>query len=77
MATDEDIVTAAVDAAESVVFSRYSRSEIRDLDVTVRYESGNLEVDVYLNVPDDADSERVADDAALAARSAVDDLLEA
>ena len=76
MATDEDIVTAAVDAAESVVFSRYSRSEIRDLDVTVRYESGDLEVDVYLNVPDDADSEQVADDAALAARSAVDDLLE-
>jgi len=76
MATDEEIVTAAVDAAESVVFSRYSRSEIRDLDVTVSFEAGDLEVDVYLNVPDDTDSERVAEDAALAARSAVDDLLE-
>lgn len=76
MATDEEIVTAAVDAAESVVFSRYSRAEIRDLDVTVSFEAGDLEVDVYLNVPDDADSEQVADDAALAARSAVDDLLE-
>ena len=76
MATDEEIVTAAVDAAESVVFSRYSRSEIRDLDVTVSFEAGDLEVDVYLNVPGDTDSERVAEDAALAARSAVDDLLE-
>jgi len=76
MATDEEIVTAAVDAAEAVVFSRYSRSEIRDLDVTVSFEEGALEVDVYLNVPDDTDGEQVAEDAALAARSAVDDLLE-
>lgn len=72
---DEAVVEAAVDAAEDVIFSAYSRSDIRDLDVTVHFEDAVLEVDVYLNVPDD-EAERVADDAALAARSAVDELLE-
>lgn len=76
MVDDETVVAAAVDAAESVVFSRYSRSDIRDLDVSVNYADEELEVDVYLNVPDAADADRVADDAALAARSAVDELLE-
>ena len=74
---DEAVVEAAVAAAEDVVFSAYGRSTIRDLDVTVRFEDGVLEVDVYLHVPDDPDAERVADEAALAARAAVDDLLEA
>ena len=73
---DERVVTAAVDAAESVVFSRYDRAEIEDVDVTVRFEDGRLDVDVYLNVPDDDEAQKVADDAALAARNAVDDLLE-
>jgi hypothetical protein len=72
---DEAVVEAAVDAAEDVIFSAYARSDIRDLDVTVHFEDAVLEVDVYLNVPDD-EAERVADDAALAARSAVDELLE-
>lgn len=76
MATDEDIVTAAVKAAESVVFSRYSRSEIRDLDVNVSFVEGDLSVDIYLNVPEADDTEHVANDAALAARSAVDDRFE-
>ncbi len=76
MVSDEEIVDTAVSAAESVVFSRFSRSEIRDLDVSVTYSEGRLEVDVYLNVPDADDAGRVADDAALAARSAVDDLIE-
>jgi hypothetical protein len=71
--TDEAVVQAASDAAEGLVFSRYKRSEVRDLDVTVRFEDGVLEVDVYLDAPGDA--ERVAEDAVLAARSAVDDLL--
>lgn len=73
--TDEEVVQTASDAAEGVVLSRYKQSEIRDLDVSVTFEEGVLEVDVYVNAPDDAaDADRVADDAALAARAAVDDL---
>lgn len=72
MPTDEDVVHAASEAAEGVIFSRYKQSEVRDFDVTVRFEDDVLEVDVYLNAPGDA--EAVADDAALAARAAVDEL---
>ncbi|MFC6836578.1 DUF3194 domain-containing protein [Halomarina ordinaria] len=78
MPTDEEVVEAASDAAEGVVFSRYKQSEVRDLDVTVTFEEGVLEVDVYLNAPaEPADPEQVADDAALAAQAAVDDLFAA
>lgn len=73
--TDEEVVQTAAAAAEGVVFSRYKQSTVDDLDVTVTFEDGRLEVDIYLNAPDDEhDPEQVADDAALAARSAVDDL---
>ena len=73
--SDETVVETAADAAEDVIFSRYKQSAVRDLDVTVSFEAGVLEVDVYLNAPaDDHDPERVADDAALAARRAVDEL---
>jgi len=79
--TDEAVVTAASEAAEGVVFSRYRRSEVRDVDVSVSYDDGLLEVDVYLNVPDaddrehvDEEAEQVADDAARAAVDAVDRL---
>ncbi len=78
--SDEEVVRVAAEAAEGLVFSRYKQSAVRDLDVTVTFEEGVLEVDVYLNVPDAADGpepEGVADDAALAAREAVDDLFEA
>jgi len=75
MPDDEEVVAAAVEAAEDVIFSRYANSEIEDMDVTVRFEEGVLEVDVYLNVPGAEDEGRVADDAALAARNAVDELL--
>ncbi|MBZ6493552.1 DUF3194 domain-containing protein [Natrinema longum] len=77
--SDETVVRTAADAAEDVIFSQYKQSAVRDYDVTVVFEDGVLEVDVYLNAPeeDDADPERVADDAALAARRAVDDLFEA
>jgi len=75
--TDEEVVETAADAAEGLVFSRYKQSEVTDLDVTVTFEDGVLEVDVYLNAPSDTrDPERIADDAALAARSAVDDLFD-
>ncbi|TYT60704.1 DUF3194 domain-containing protein [Natrialba swarupiae] len=77
--TDEEVVQTASDAAEGLIFSRYKQSNVRDCDVTVNFEDGILEVDVYLNVPDDVagpDPEQVADDAALTAQQAVDELFE-
>jgi len=75
MPTDEAVVQTAAEAAEGVIFSRMKRSAVDDYDVRVTFEDGVLEVDVYVEAPEtDADEERVADDAALAARSAVDDL---
>ena len=73
--TDDEVVQTAAQAAEDVVFSRLSRSAVEDLDITVTFEDGVLDVDIYLNTSDShADADRVADDAALAARGAVDDL---
>jgi hypothetical protein len=78
MPTDEEVVQTAAEAAEGLVLSRYKQSDVRDLDVTVTFEDGVLEVDVYLNAPEgDADEQQVADDAALAARAAVDELFAA
>ncbi len=74
--TDEEVVKAAADAAEGLIFSRYKQSSVRDLDVTVTFEDGILEVDVYLNVPDASDADTVADEAARTAREAVDGLFE-
>jgi RNA binding exosome subunit len=74
MPTDEDVVETAARAAEDVVFARLDRDDIADYDVTVSFEDDVLEVDVYVNAPDARDADRVADDAALAARGAVDDL---
>jgi hypothetical protein len=71
---DREVVQTAVDAAEEVILSRYSRSELRDLDIGVTFEDGRLSVDIYLDAPGNPD--RVAEDAALAARGAVDDLLD-
>ena len=73
--SDETVVQTAAEAAENVVFSRLGRSSVEDIDITVTFEDGILEVDVYLNAPDGSgDPDRVADDAALAARGVVDDL---
>ncbi|WP_436343244.1 DUF3194 domain-containing protein [Natronorubrum sp. FCH18a] len=77
--TDDEVVQTASDAAEGYVFSQYKQSEVRDLDVTVTFEEGVLEVDVYLNAPeteDGPDPEQIADDAALTAREAVDELFD-
>lgn len=76
MPTDEEIVRAASEAAEGLVFSRYARSEITDLDVTTSFEDGILDVDVYLNAPADPDPEAVCEAAVRAAESAVDELFE-
>jgi hypothetical protein len=72
--TDEEVVETAAEAAEGVVFSRLARSAVEDLDVTVSFEEGVLDVEVYLHAPDADRADRIADDAALAARGAVDDL---
>jgi len=70
--TAEQVVETASDAAEGLVFSRYAQSDVRDLDVTVTFEEGVLDVDVYLDAEENA--AQVADEAARAARSAVDEL---
>ncbi|MFC7136119.1 DUF3194 domain-containing protein [Halobaculum litoreum] len=77
--TDEAVVETASDAAEGLVLDRYRQSQLRDFDVTVTFEDGVLGVDVYVNPPadSDVDAERVADEAARAARDAVDDLFAA
>lgn len=75
--TDADVVVAAAEAAEGMVFSRIDRADLDDLDVTVNFENRRLEVDVYLHAPAaTVDGQRVAEDATLAAREAVDELLE-
>jgi len=56
--------------------THYKQKAVRDLDITVRFEDGILEVDVYLNAPDDPDPEAVIEEAIAAAESAVDELFE-
>lgn len=74
--SDAEVVETAAEAAEGVVLANYRQSEVTDLDVTVTFEAGVLEVDVYLNVDDDAepDPDAVVDEAARAAQDAVDEL---
>ena len=75
MPTDQEVVETAANAAADVIFARIGRSDIDDYDVTVSFEDGVLDVDVYLLAPDSPeDDDRVAEDAALAARHAVDEL---
>ena len=75
MPTDDEVVQTAAEAAEGVVFDRYKQSEVDDVDVTVTFEDGVLDVDVYLNAPDHADdAQRVAEDAVEAAHDAVESL---
>lgn len=73
---DETVVEVAAEAATDLILSRYPTSTVQDLDVVVRFEEGVLDVSVYLDVPGAADTEEAADDAALAAQAAVDELLE-
>jgi hypothetical protein len=75
--SDDAVASTAAQAAEGLIFSRYRRSAVRDLDVTVTFEDGVLNVDVYLNPPADAepDPELVIQEAIEAAEEAVDELL--
>ena len=64
--TDETVVQTAAEAAEGLVFARFANSAVKDLDITVGFDDGILDVDVYLNTVDDAeaDPDAVAEDAA-------------
>ncbi|WP_410765525.1 DUF3194 domain-containing protein [Haloferax sp. DFSO60] len=76
--TDEEVVTTAAEAAEGLIFARFKQSNVKDLDVTVTFEDGVLDVDVYINAPDDADdADAVAEEAARTAQEAVDELFAA
>ena len=78
--TDAEVVETASEAAEGLILDRYKQSDVTDMDVTVRFEDGTLDVDVYLNAPDDPgtpDPGVVVQEAVEAAESAVDDLFEA
>lgn len=75
--SDDEVVRTAAEAAEGVVFAHYDQSAVTDLDVTVTFEDGVLDVDVYLNAPDDPDPDAVAREAAETAGEAVDDLFAA
>ncbi|WP_418284315.1 DUF3194 domain-containing protein [Halorubrum sp. DTA46] len=75
--SDEEVVQTAAEAAEGVVFAHYDQSAVTDLDVTVTFEDGVLDVDVYLNAPDDPDPDAVAREAAETAGEAVDELFAA
>jgi len=76
--TDDEVVRTAAKAAEGVVFARLRPPvAVTDLDVTVTFEDGVLDVDVYLNAPDDPDPDAVAREAAETAGEAVDELFEA
>jgi len=76
--SDEAVVQTAADAAEGVIFAEYRQSTVTDVDITVSFESGVLEVDVYLNIPDDVSppADDVADEAARTAQAAVDELFD-
>lgn len=76
---DDEVVRTAADAAEGIVFKHYDQSTVTDLDVTVAFEAGVLDVDVYLNAPADAgpDPDAVAREAAETAGDAVDELFDA
>jgi hypothetical protein len=78
--TDEEVAETAAEAAEGFVLSQYKQSRITDMDVTVRFAEGTLDVDVYLNAPsepEDPDPDVVVEEAVAAATEAVDELFAA
>jgi hypothetical protein len=77
MVSDAAVVERAAAAAQEVVFFRFDADDIEDYDVTITFEDGVFEVDVYVNAPSGTDDEDgVAEDAALAARTAFDELFD-
>jgi NADPH-dependent ferric siderophore reductase len=75
--SDETVVQTAAEAAEEVIFERVDRDDLADYDVTVSFDAGRLDVDVYVHAPESPGStEQLTEDAVFAARDAVDELLE-
>lgn len=72
---EKEVVNTGVSAAESVIFSRFSRGEVDDLDVNIRFQDMEVTIDIYLSVPTAENEAEVARDAALAAQHAIDDML--
>lgn len=72
----KDVVNTGVTAAESVIFSRYSRGEVKDLDVSIQFEDMEVSIDIYLSIPSAEDEDAVAHDAALAAQNAIDEAVD-
>ena len=74
--TDQQVVETAAEAAEGLVFARFANSAVTDLDITIGFEDGILDVDIYINTVEDADAdpEAVAQEAIEAAEDAVDEL---
>jgi len=74
--TDQQVVQTAAEAAEGLVFARFANSAVTDLDITVGFDDGVLDVDVYLNTVEDVDEDpkAVAHEAIEAAEEAVDEL---
>lgn len=74
---DSEIVNAAFEAAQGVIFSRYNRSEVSDFDLTVEFNDGELIIDVFIDVPGANNVDGVTEEAVSAAESAVDELVAA
>ncbi|MFW6384165.1 MAG: DUF3194 domain-containing protein [Halodesulfurarchaeum sp.] len=77
MPDPETVVETASQAVHGYIFSRLSKSDVEDLDVTVSFEERVLEVDVSIVAPaTDADLDQIVEDASRIAGEAVEDLLE-
>ncbi|MFB6110364.1 MAG: DUF3194 domain-containing protein [Halodesulfurarchaeum sp.] len=77
MVEGNTVVETASEAAHEYVFTQLSKSSVSDIDVTVSFEEGVLEVEVSIVAPEvEADLEQIADEAARTAGAAVDDLFE-
>ena len=76
--TDQTVVETAANAAEGVILARFANSDIKDIDITVTFDDGILDVDVYLTTTAGAaaDADAVATEAVEAAEAAVDKLFE-
>lgn len=75
MVSEEVVVEKTTAAAEDVIFSRCDPSTLEDIDITIRYTEGRLDIDIYLDGDSD-ELQQIAEDAALAARRVADELIE-
>ncbi len=76
MSDTDDPAAVAHEVMVETILARYDPDEIEDLDVTARFDDGELTLDAYVNVPDE-DTSEVVTEAIERATAAVDELLEA